>query len=190
MKTLIKALAIIIVSMGLAACASSGGQSGASGGFNPLKSSEPVSLPADNQFGYTADNTLATDQLLSLRSYHFKFNSVDVIGVNLQAVKAQGIYLSGHPELTVLLEGNTDIRGSREYNIGLGWRRAQAVSRVLMSEGVAQQQIRMVSYGAEKPVAMGNTNDDYAKNRRVDLLYCQDSSCSSVYSSDGLKSDF
>ena len=76
-----------------------------------------------------------------------------------------------HPEKHVAIEGNTDIRGSREYNIALGQRRANAVQNILRIQGVQASQIRTVSYGAEKPIAYGNTEAAYSLNRRDDLRY-------------------
>jgi peptidoglycan-associated lipoprotein len=71
----------------------------------------------------------------------------------------------------VRLEGNTDERGSREYNIGLGERRAQAVRRALMLQGVADSQITTVSYGEERPAVTGHTEEAWSHNRRVDIVY-------------------
>ena len=69
------------------------------------------------------------------------------------------------------LEGNTDKRGTREYNIGLGERRAQAVRRALMLQGVAESQLSTVSFGAERPAAEGDDEAAWSKNRRVELVY-------------------
>ena len=69
------------------------------------------------------------------------------------------------------LEGNTDERGTREYNIGLGERRAQAVRRALMLQGAAEIQLTTVSFGAERPAAEGDDEAAWAKNRRVELVY-------------------
>ena len=69
------------------------------------------------------------------------------------------------------MEGHADERGSREYNIGLGERRAQAVRRMLMVQGVAADQISTVSFGEERPVAFGSSESDYAQNRRVKFTY-------------------
>ncbi len=77
------------------------------------------------------------------------------------------------PTARVRLEGHTDERGSREYNIGLGERRAQAVRRALLLQGVAEAQITTVSYGEERPAAEGNDEAAYAQNRRVELVYAQ-----------------
>jgi peptidoglycan-associated lipoprotein len=71
----------------------------------------------------------------------------------------------------VTLEGNTDERGSREYNIGLGDRRAESVKRALELQGVAAQQITVVSYGEEKPAAEGHDEAAWRLNRRVEIVY-------------------
>jgi peptidoglycan-associated lipoprotein len=71
----------------------------------------------------------------------------------------------------VRLEGHADERGSREYNIGLGERRAQAVRRALMLQGVAESQLSTVSYGEERPVTTGSSDDAWAQNRRVEIIY-------------------
>jgi len=71
----------------------------------------------------------------------------------------------------VRLEGNTDERGSREYNIGLGERRAQSVRRALMLQGASASQLTTVSYGEERPTATGSTEDAWRLNRRVELVY-------------------
>jgi peptidoglycan-associated lipoprotein len=73
----------------------------------------------------------------------------------------------------VRLEGHTDERGSREYNIGLGERRAQTVRRALMLQGVAEGQITTVSYGEERPAAEGSDDGAYSRNRRVELMQVQ-----------------
>ena len=75
--------------------------------------------------------------------------------------------------MNVLLEGHTDPRGSREYNIGLGERRAKAVAQVLTDKGVDPSQIRVVSYGAEKLATAGHSDSDYQLDRRVVLVYVQ-----------------
>ena len=78
--------------------------------------------------------------------------------------------LVAHPAWKVRMEGNTDERGTREYNIGLGERRAQAVRRALMLQGVSDNQITTVSYGEERPAAEGHDEAAFAKNRRVEMV--------------------
>lgn len=78
-------------------------------------------------------------------------------------------YLVSHPHAIVRLEGNTDERGSREYNIALGERRANSVADILEMDGALTKQVRVVSYGKEKPVALGHNENAYAQNRRVNI---------------------
>lgn len=169
--------------VGLAACATTKGPTDATlaGGANGSS--------LGPQFGFQSPAGMTQAELLARHSYYFNFNSSKLEMTNLAAAEAQGRYLSQHPTQVVLLEGNADIRGSREYNIGLGWRRDLAVAQVLMLNGVPKKQIHMVSYGAEKPVATGNTELDYAKNRRVDIEYCQTADCKTVYKGGAPKSD-
>jgi peptidoglycan-associated lipoprotein len=84
---------------------------------------------------------------------------------------AHGRYLAGNPRAQVRLEGHADERGSREYNIGLGERRAQAVRRVLMLQGATAQQLSTVSYGEERPAQTGSDDEAWRLNRRVELVY-------------------
>ena len=105
------------------------------------------------------------------QSYYFAFDLTSMRPQDLTALNIQANYLVSHPSAKIRLDGNTDDRGSREYNIGLGWRRDQAVARFLEQQGVKPSQIQMVSYGKERPVALGNNPRSWAMNRRVDLIY-------------------
>lgn len=79
--------------------------------------------------------------------------------------------LANNARLNVRLEGHADERGSREYNIGLGERRAQSVRRMLLIQGAAAEQISTVSFGEERPAALGSDEEAYAQNRRVEIKY-------------------
>lgn len=103
--------------------------------------------------------------------YYFNFDSDNIQKKDLNSVAVQSSYLIANPNVKVRLEGNTDERGSREYNIGLGWRRAKAVGQMLEQQGVSPKRIVMVSYGEEKPAVFGHDETAYAKNRRVNLIY-------------------
>lgn len=105
------------------------------------------------------------------QTYYFGFDKSIVRDADKSSLQVQANYLISHPQAKILIAGNTDERGSREYNIGLGQRRALSVQQFLVSNGVSGNQILTVSYGAEKPVAFGHSEADYAKNRRVDLQY-------------------
>lgn len=107
------------------------------------------------------------------RTYYFDFDSNVVRDADKPAIAANADYLLNHSHAKVMLEGNTDPRGSREYNIGLGERRAKAVAAILTAKGVNPAQIRIVSYGAEKLAAAGHTETDYQQDRRVVLVYLQ-----------------
>lgn len=127
----------------------------------------------DDGGGFGDDGILPANRLKAPynQSYHFDFDRYDVKSDDLESINVQANYLVAHPSGKVRLEGSTDERGSREYNITLGWKRARAVAAVLKQQGVSDAQIVMVSYGKEKPVALGHDEDAYSQNRRVDLIY-------------------
>lgn len=102
---------------------------------------------------------------------YFEFDSSDIRPEFNAMLAAHGHYLAMHPNIQLRLEGNTDERGSREYNIGLGERRAEAVRRVLLLQGASADQLSVVSYGEERPVATGHNEAAWRQNRRVDLVY-------------------
>jgi peptidoglycan-associated lipoprotein len=108
---------------------------------------------------------------LSRRVIYFDYNSDAILPEDQELISAHASYLSAHPEQMVTLEGNTDERGSPEYNIGLGDRRAQSVKRAFELQGVGAQQITVVSYGEEKPAAEGHSEAAYRLNRRVEIVY-------------------
>jgi peptidoglycan-associated lipoprotein len=86
-------------------------------------------------------------------------------------VEAHARFLRDNPGRKMLIQGNTDERGSREYNIGLGQRRSDGVKRMLMLYGAKEDQIESVSLGEEKPRAEGHDEQAWAQNRRSDILY-------------------
>jgi peptidoglycan-associated lipoprotein len=122
----------------------------------------------------TADETATqgpSGELLSKRIVYFDFDSAEIRADSQSVVAAHARYLAGAPAQKVRLEGHADERGSREYNIGLGERRAQGVRRALMLQGVAESQISTVSYGEERPAVAGSDEQAYAANRRVEIVY-------------------
>lgn len=102
---------------------------------------------------------------------YFDYDRAEIKSEYVGVVAAHAKYLNSASGRTVRLEGHADERGSREYNIGLGERRAQAVRRALMLQGVTEAQITTVSYGEERPAQPGSDDGAYAKNRRVELVY-------------------
>jgi peptidoglycan-associated lipoprotein len=100
---------------------------------------------------------------------YFEFDSSDVRAQDQDLVAAHAIELNQKSYVSVRLEGHADERGSREYNIGLGERRAQAIRQMLMIQGVKASQIQTVSFGEERPASVGSSEADYALNRRVEI---------------------
>jgi peptidoglycan-associated lipoprotein len=110
------------------------------------------------------------EQLGNLVVY-FEFDRSEVRSDFNAMLAAHGRYLASDPNLSIRLEGHTDERGSREYNIGLGENRAQAVRQILLLQGVTAAQLSTVSYGEERPAAFGSDEESYGLNRRVELVY-------------------
>lgn len=108
---------------------------------------------------------------LSQRSVYFGYDSSGVDAEYQQVIEAHAKFLMEHPEVRMRVEGNTDIRGSREYNLALGQRRADSVKRAFTLLGVPTTQIESVSFGKEKPRSAGDTEEAHSENRRVDLVY-------------------
>jgi peptidoglycan-associated lipoprotein len=122
----------------------------------------------------TVDNTESqgpSGELLSKRVVYFDFDKSDIRADSQTVVAAHAAYLAKNPAQKVRLEGHADERGSREYNIGLGERRAQAVRRALLLQGVAEVQLSTVIYGEERPAVAGSDEQAYALNRRVEIVY-------------------
>jgi len=111
------------------------------------------------------------NNVLSKRSVYFEFDSFVVEDKYKALVESHAKYLSGNRAAKVTLQGNTDERGSREYNIALGQKRAEAVKRVMVLMGAQDVVIETVSYGKEKPKREGHDEAAWAENRRVDIVY-------------------
>jgi peptidoglycan-associated lipoprotein len=102
---------------------------------------------------------------------YFDFDRSDIRPEYASLISTHGKFLAGAGTVRIRLEGHTDERGSREYNIALAERRAQAVRRALMLQGAADAQLTTVSYGEERPSVPGSDESAYEKNRRVELVY-------------------
>lgn len=106
---------------------------------------------------------------LSARTVYFAYDSAEIDTAGQGVISNYGKYLTGSPAAKVRLEGHTDERGSAEYNIALGERRAQTVARELKALGVTDSQLAIISYGKERPAVPGSDEAAYAKNRRVEI---------------------
>jgi peptidoglycan-associated lipoprotein len=130
----------------------------------------PVTEQPTTPGAYTPES-LDTDACLRQRVVYFDFDQ-DALRPEFQAAMAcHAKYLRDRPSARMSLEGNTDERGSREYNLGLGERRGNAVSSALQANGGSGSQITVVSYGEERPTCNDSNEDCWAKNRRVEIVY-------------------
>ncbi|MHB1100444.1 MAG: peptidoglycan-associated lipoprotein Pal [Burkholderiales bacterium] len=111
------------------------------------------------------------NNILSHRSVYYDFDKSIVKDEYKPMVKAHSEYLVGHASAKVQLQGNCDERGSREYNLALGQRRADSVKKLMEAAGASAAQISTVSYGSEKPRASGHNEEAWAQNRRTDIVY-------------------
>lgn len=111
------------------------------------------------------------DNPLSTRIIYFAFDSSAIQPQYRDAIQAHARYLAEHPDVDLRLEGHTDERGTREYNVALGERRAEAVKRALVIAGAGSSQLTTLSFGEERPAVLGSTDTAYDQNRRVELIY-------------------
>jgi peptidoglycan-associated lipoprotein len=137
---------------------------------NPMHADSALTQGAGDVGSFAGDESTHPMQVGD-QIYYFDFDKSIVREEDKPSLQLQAHYLISHPQAKILITGNTDERGSREYNIALGRRRALSVQQFLIANGVNDKQILTVSYGAEKPVAFGHSEADYAKNRRADLQY-------------------
>jgi peptidoglycan-associated lipoprotein len=103
--------------------------------------------------------------------YRFSYDDSTLAAKYIPSVNAQANYLKSHPDARILLAGHTDERGSREYNVALGERRANTVAQIIRMAGVSNHQVRVVSYGKERPINLGHDDESHAQNRRVELTF-------------------
>jgi len=108
---------------------------------------------------------------LARRVIYFEYDSAEITSGDQELLVQHSGYLVANPGQHITLEGNTDERGSREYNIALGDRRGMSVQRILELNGVLPEQITVVSYGEEKPAAEGHGDAVWRLNRRVEIVY-------------------
>ena len=127
--------------------------------------------PVDAQAGRGLDPLNDPNNPLSKRSVFFDFDSFVVKSEYQPIVQTHGSYLGSNKQRRVTIEGHTDERGGREYNLALGQKRAEAVKQRLMLLGVADSQVETVSFGEEKPRGTGSSEEAWAQNRRADLNY-------------------
>jgi peptidoglycan-associated lipoprotein len=132
--------------------------------------SQSAGIGANDEPGQNGRNG-PQDALGQQRVIYFDFDRSDIKPEFVDVIAAHGRFAANNPSAKIRLEGHTDERGSREYNIGLGERRSQTVKRALLLQGVQEAQISTVSYGEERPAVSDTSEEAYAKNRRVEIVY-------------------
>jgi peptidoglycan-associated lipoprotein len=125
----------------------------------------------DGSGKYAGDPRKNPASPLSKRSIYFDFDSFVVKDEYRPVLEAHAAYLLSKRDAHVILQGNADDRGSREYNLALGQKRAEAVRKALVVLGVSDAQLEAVSFGEEKPRIEGDTEAAYTENRRTDVVY-------------------
>lgn len=159
----------------VAGCSSSGGtQDGSMDGSAGGAAGQGVG--SGQVSGTGMDGNGATGQydeqgIPSVRTVYFDFDRDSIRSEFESVLNAHAQYLRSNPNARVVLEGHTDERGTREYNMGLGERRANSVLRFMSVQGVSPSQLEVVSYGEERPAVRGNNENAYGQNRRVVFSY-------------------
>lgn len=120
---------------------------------------------------FVGDELDNPDSPLSNRVVYFEYDSSSVRMEDQETLEAHAAYLGEHPNVTVRLEGHTDERGAREYNLALGERRALSIRQILMLQGASVNQFQVTSYGEERPAVDGTDESIWSQNRRVEIIY-------------------
>jgi peptidoglycan-associated lipoprotein len=137
----------------------------------PVETKPAPGVDLTRRGGETSAALKDPNNILSKRSIYFEFDKFDIKDEYKPLVEAHARYLRENPGAKMLIQGNADERGSREYNVGLGQRRSDTVKRALILLGAKENQIESVSLGEEKPVCSEHAEGCWAKNRRDDMLY-------------------
>ena len=155
----------IAAAAALSACSDSGETKDTGATATPVQGTGQHSTGTGNYNSGASHGGLDSSQ----HSVYFDFDKSDIKPEGLSVIANWAQYLSANPTAKARLEGNTDERGTREYNVALGERRDNSVASALQSRGVSSTQITQVSYGKDHPVALGHDESAWAQNRRVDL---------------------
>ncbi len=155
---------MVVIAASLAACSSV-----------PLDESQGSGSGSSGTSGTTTGQVMdpfnPQSPLAQQRSVYFEFDSYTVPEQYRRLVEMHAGYLASNPQQNIRIEGHADARGGTEYNLALGQRRSDAVARMMTLIGVRANQIETISLGKERPKALGNTEADYAENRRADIVY-------------------
>ncbi|MGY6629604.1 MAG: peptidoglycan-associated lipoprotein Pal [Wenzhouxiangella sp.] len=172
MKTALRFMALVMLVALLAACARETAPVAPPEPTPPPPPERPVETDRLDPRDFTDPRNLDNpDSLLSQRTIFFEFDRSNVRAQYRPIVDAHAAYIRANPTARVILEGHTDERGSREYNLGLGERRGNSVEELLRAAGVSARQIEVVSFGEERPVCRESNEDCWQRNRRTEIIY-------------------
>jgi peptidoglycan-associated lipoprotein len=156
-----------LLSVTMAACSSTDTDGAADADANANRPAQ--AQPANNGGTLTAEER-ARQEALRMTVFYFEFDKSDLTQEARDALVYHAEQLKATPSMRIRLEGHADEQGTREYNLALGERRAQAVERYLQVQGVSANQMETISYGEERPAQNGTTEAAYSANRRVELV--------------------
>ena len=167
MKKIARVVIAAVLVAGVAACAKKN--------TKPAPPVEEAPPPTTTQSmestGKYTRESLDTDSCLGQRVVYFDLDRTEIKPEFQAQIACHAAYMRQFPEARVRLEGNADERGSREYNLGLGERRGNAVQSALSAAGASSSQLNVVSYGEERPVCRQHDESCWSKNRRVEIIY-------------------
>jgi peptidoglycan-associated lipoprotein len=169
-----KSVLTIVAAALLASCASTPPQESKQT-TTPGSGPTPVAATPETRSAGQAAGTMNPlndpNSVLSKRSIYYDYDKSDIKPEFRPVIEAHAKYLRDHPGASVAIQGNCDERGSHEYNIALGERRSQGVAKMMKLLGVPDRQMEAVSFGEEKPKALGHDEASWAQNRRSDIVY-------------------
>ena len=172
---IVKGLAVLSTILTLAACGGDEATKGSEGETPPPTEQGSGASTSGSQgstgTGFQGNPLDDPASLLSNRTVYFAYDADQVNAADRPVIEAHGRYLADNPSATVTLEGHADERGSREYNIALGERRANTVRQLMTLLGANSAQIRVVSYGEERSAVDGHDESAWSRNRRVEIIY-------------------
>ena len=168
-KRLLSVVAAIPLVM--AGCSSLHSDGSQSGGYSSRAGGATTSGAGNYGNVAGADVPLTADEINNDVVFYFDFDHSDINDKDFITLQRHAKYLSTHSQAKIRVEGHTDERGSREYNVALGERRSQSLSRVLRLEGVPKEQVAVVSFGEEKPAVQGHDESSWQRNRRGIIVY-------------------
>jgi peptidoglycan-associated lipoprotein len=165
----------IAAAAALAGCATQGEDNAAKANAQNASSSAaapaPAPAPAPQSSFALGSQSGGLKTAPMTRSIYYEYDKAEITAEGKKVIEANAEYLRSHPGVKVVVEGNADERGSAEYNVALGQRRADSVSKIMSILGIPSDRVETVSFGKEKPKVRGHDESAWSQNRRSDIVY-------------------